>query len=393
MPENENKTNVGSVGKSVVVSGDGNTIINVRIENISELIEILSEANLSHDSTEKPRKADILEIVNIIKKIGASEEFKKVLSDIPSQSDNTRQYADFVHKLPEHHLKIKIRTDESAQPLPIHLLVRLISVPCHRSGKKNKLFTLRIYLWKSQNDIRTIYPTTSCDGEAPEEALPLSDIRKKLDECIYLISRDNKIEYVEFILPCELIALEVDQWVMKQGAPLGIKLGEEYPVYIRFDRKNFRGSFCDEWERLWKHFNNHTQSHNSSVFWLCDHQEYNPNNLCRCFSKSCLMITFMPKSDGRIGLGHVIGQAGIPVALCYRKDKSNSSVENDMRAIIKDKCLSELRMLIYDKRREVPSDDESHIGNHLTLIWDDPDRVLPKEHSRNPLEYARKRIT
>ena len=391
-------------------------------ENLSELLPILLESGISPDDLKKYYPASLPEkFKSDLKAVTLFSVIKKLCDLLPDKK--THPLLTFVQKIADkinnerlnewintvvseyenkHDVKIRRNPDEPAQSLPIHLIVRLTPDFSNRNRKKNKLYTVRIYLWKSQDDILLIYPeAVSSDGEVPDETLPLSDIREKLDECIYSKFRGYKKKFVEFILPCELIALDIDQWEMKQGVPFAaIKLGEEYPVYIRLDRQASRQSFCDEWEKRWGYFENHAQSHDSSVSWFCNHQTYKHKNLCKGFScsesKSCLMITFMPEpnDDGK-GLGHVILQAGIPVALCYRKNVSKienpDKVENDMRAIIKDVCLSELRELIRDKRREVPDGDKQHIGNHLTLIWDDPDRVLLKQpNDPDPLGYSEK---
>ena len=68
-------------------------------------------------------------------------------------------------------------------------------------------------------------------------------------------------------------------------------------------------------------------------------------------------------------------QAGVPIILWTRSAESNF-IPTDNRL---EKCifcqqkLTELPKRIYDERNTAyGNDDSSHIGNHLTLLWDDP---------------------
>jgi hypothetical protein len=147
------------------------------------------------------------------------------------------------------------------------------------------------------------------------------------------------------------------------------------------DRDKLHPKLRQKWKKRWEFFSNNCQSHESSVFWICDHQAYKPKHLCKEFSCSdiacCLMMTFLPSDFN--GLGQIILHTGIPVAICVRKSEI---MENEIRQIVAGKNLSDLPKLICDERKK--ADHENHIGNHLTLIWDDPDRVLPKTYLQTP---------
>lgn len=286
-----------------------------------------------------------------------------------------------------------IKSDDSAQSLPIHLLVKLKPSPFTRDMKGHELFTVEIYTWKSSNDN---------DCKLRKENCLLADIRKELDAFISELNDDEVIKTIEFILPCELITLDVDQWIMEEGRSFKIKFGKKYRVLARLDRRfaihrpkqKVPSQLRQDWKKLWKLFNNY--AHESSVFWVYDHQTYDPENLCEDFTcsedVSCLFMTFMPPEnhDGK-GLGDIILDTGIPVALCYRKNSHNIGnpdiIENKMKIIASEKGLSDLPTLIRNERRKAKQEED--IGNHLTLIWDDPNKIPMEDREEDEYKLGK----
>lgn len=81
----------------------------------------------------------------------------------------------------------------------------------------------------------------------------------------------------------------------------------------------------------------------------------------------------------------VLRDAGIPIAIWLRGSDLGQAAPVDwpqrVLALMKGEPLSELRHAIQVVRRSKEArEDEKHIGNALTLLWDEPDRP--------PLKYA-----
>lgn len=71
----------------------------------------------------------------------------------------------------------------------------------------------------------------------------------------------------------------------------------------------------------------------------------------------------------------VIDATGTPIALWLRQDLENSSLQLDFEEILKCSLIRELP----DKIKKTRSDgfrNESHIGNHISLLLDNP-YILP----------------
>jgi hypothetical protein len=290
--------------------------------------------------------------------------------------------------------KIKIKPDEpqdNQSSKKLYLLVELIPDPNNRN-RGQELFTLRMYSWRNTDDVQCRYTS--------EEPCAVGTMQKILDKFIASeFDEDDELQAIEFFMPCGLISLKVDQWLTEEGGFIPTILGKEYQVIMRLNRRQqhhagkrikIRSSLRQKWKEKWSLFQNHTKSCPESVVWICDHKDYNVKKLCErftCSDSACLIMTFMPYDPpNEIGLGHAILDAGIPVALCFRTYEQHigytETVRNDIKKIISNGNLFNLPKVIHQKRQQ--ANCEEHIGNHLTLIWDDPARTIPKEYHKQP---------
>jgi len=89
------------------------------------------------------------------------------------------------------------------------------------------------------------------------------------------------------------------------------------------------------------------------------------------------ILLFPPKTTSLIdktdSLNALI-QAGVPIILWARSTESDQQVSyNTLKEIFCNQKLSELPKRVYEERNAAYAAGElSHIGNHLTLLWDDP---------------------
>lgn len=97
---------------------------------------------------------------------------------------------------------------------------------------------------------------------------------------------------------------------------------------------------------------------------------------------ACLGLS-SPLMPERHDVFDVLRDAGIPIALWLRGHElvpsERADLQERIKALIQGKPLSELYKKLHEVRRkkEVRT-DERHIGNAITLLWDDPDRSPPK---------------
>ncbi len=276
-------------------------------------------------------------------------------------------------------------TESKTEDRAVYLLVKLASDPNNRNHHTRE-FAVHIYAWKNS------------EGDPPGctyERCMKEEIPGKIDEFIEeKVGKHEDIKAIEFILPCELIGLNVDQWKWKEVFGWETKLVEYYPVVTRLDRcwlnpgTRIPERFRRKWREQWQCFQEHVAgtSPGDCILWECDHKDYTPQGLYKKFTLPgnliCLMMTYLPHESSDIAeLGYAILMAGIPVGLWFRKPgheiENHKIKKNEIRQIIQNGNLADMRDHVH-KRRQC-AECEHDIGNHLTLLWDDPDRVLPDE--------------
>jgi len=291
-------------------------------------------------------------------------------------------------------IQIKMKPDPpGTDQVVMHLFVKFIPHHDNINRKGRELYNIQIYQWKQPGSIKWIHTV--------EKPCMIDDVEKILD--VFILSEledDDELQAIEFFMPCELIYLDVDQWRMEEGRFWKTKFGKEYQVLTRLDRQQqykagksikIHPSLVRKWKENWAFFKKLGETFNKdSVIWICDHKIYEPEKLCDRFTCSdkgaCLMIFTPREAPDNKGLGHAIIDAGIPVALCIRQHvdctEDHEKIKNEIRGIIADNSLSDLPILIHEKRKH--AEHEADIGNHLTLIWDSAERTLVKKRFQAP---------
>jgi hypothetical protein len=119
--------------------------------------------------------------------------------------------------------------------------------------------------------------------------------------------------------------------------------------------------------------------------WICDEGQYGTHeslySTLRPTSIVCLALTFAPL-ENLIGTGSILNAilgTGIPIALWPREHiKEPQKISNLFASILSQETLSALPRLVWEQRLEAGrSKDKDHPGHHLTLLWDDPNRLPP----------------
>ncbi|NEQ62199.1 MAG: hypothetical protein F6K53_34265 [Moorea sp. SIO4A1] len=90
-----------------------------------------------------------------------------------------------------------------------------------------------------------------------------------------------------------------------------------------------------------------------------------------------LKLLKAPPTIGKGSVFAVILKAAIPVALWLRQNLSKNCQEQ-VDGLINCCCIHELPEAVKKKRLEdLPMPPDTHIGHHLSLLWEDPYRVPP----------------
>ncbi len=323
--------------------------------------------------------------------------FIRQIADITEDQKITDQLVTWLDKAKA---EIEEETDLSIEiesPQEIHgennhayLLVHLRPDPNNKSNKLQK-FTVHFYKWKNQKNCRRIYDNPGCEKQKILEV-----IDSVIDSPEF--SEEEKIRNIEFILPYEWIHLDVDKWKRKDD--FETRLVDDYRLLIRLDRyyDNLGGirhrRFRDHWREKWTYFmeiRSRMENPDSYIQWVCGnntfqkkqvYDEYQKNQ-----NKTCLAMTFLPKQSEEVG--NLILFLGIPVALwCNKtghKEEEHEIIKKAIGCILEDGDFNCLADRIH-KICRLPEHEKS-LEHHLTLFWDNPDRIPLEFGKRNDLKH------
>lgn len=184
-----------------------------------------------------------------------------------------------------------------------------------------------------------------------------------------------RIIRLEFVLPRELVNLPVDQWPTEPGDVLTEPLGVRYQVAVRsLERMHTR-----KWHRAWRHRWS-SLADTGAGLWLRTgaddptHLRALASSLTRDLSRAVLVLDKEPDLDPndalRVGMSH-----GVPVMLWSRTHLTGRALDATVDDMADTADLRETVRLIRGDAFSQRNPD-THVGSHITLLWDDPGRLL-----------------
>lgn len=192
---------------------------------------------------------------------------------------------------------------------------------------------------------------------------------------------------LEFILPRSLIGHPIDQWEIDRTFPH--RLGTSYQVTVRsLDRLGSLG-LHSAWRKKWQWLstNGHEEAP-AAVHWLLEPNSRTPNSLRASLiqedSVVALAMAFPPKDSTTLGSDELSASlyAGMPVMLWCRENDLRPRFEQEITELLAGHGLVELPKQVLQLRQKADeTDTASALGRHLTLLWDDADR-MPHGFSR-----------
>jgi hypothetical protein len=193
---------------------------------------------------------------------------------------------------------------------------------------------------------------------------------------------------LEFILPRSIIGHPIDQWEIDRVFPH--RLGTSYPVIVRsLDRmrnRKLHGTWRQKWRWLADH--GHREAPDA-VYWLLEPGIRAPKSLRASLlleqSVVALAMAFPPKESVDLVSDELSAAlyGGMPVILWLRNDLLQKEFEQSVRELLTSHGLSELPAQVLQLRQQADEleDSDSVIGRHLTLLWDDANR-MPQRPTR-----------
>ncbi|WP_285744615.1 hypothetical protein [Lentzea sp. NBRC 105346] len=226
----------------------------------------------------------------------------------------------------------------------------------------------------------------------PAEPLHRDDVSRTLPEIPVILSRllhdvsaDNVT--IEFVLPRSLLGHPIDQWQIDQDL-FPHRIGTRYPVVVRSLDRMRRGDLHSHWRRKWRWVNhNGHDPEPTALHWV--RESDTPDSLYSMLLLDnvpvAVALTSPPDDSARLGPDVLTAAlyAGVPIVFWCRNRELAECFERDMTARLTDRGVAELPQQVLRLRRQVTGEAERPLlGEHLTLLWDDADRI-PESFTRS----------
>ncbi|MHB9856605.1 effector-associated domain 2-containing protein [Streptomyces krungchingensis] len=202
---------------------------------------------------------------------------------------------------------------------------------------------------------------------------------------------------VEFILPEKLLNEPVEWWSIKSDSALPVPLVMDYPVVVRSLERLQRTGWHRAWHTKWRHL----QERPADVhpYWGRPGGDSHPFHLERELKEDaqavCLVLSEPPSNPSGMGRRELLAglRAGVPAMIWHRSDCSDPQFRNAVAEITQQGNLSGLAERVGTWRREAlalgPEGWDQHVGRHMTVLFDDPDRKPSPLGAQEVLQLTR----
>lgn len=215
--------------------------------------------------------------------------------------------------------------------------------------------------------------------ESFKETLTFDEIPELLKIFLAQIAKYSSSKLtIEIFLPLDLMNQAVDSWEIDDEYDFSVTLGSQYKIVVRsYERILPTYLYKGFWEEKWKIAQQLTDIEVGKTLISGD-----SNNLKKLFVELNqpdiigLKLTTAPVQTGKGSVFALILKTAIPVALWLRQNLADNCDEkmNGLLQCYINQLPENVKMKRLDAVKEPP---DTHIGHHLSLLWEDPDRLPP----------------
>lgn len=204
----------------------------------------------------------------------------------------------------------------------------------------------------------------------------------------------DRVDYynltVEVFLPRDYLSTGVESWkVLDPVDDTPFSIGTKYSVLVRSHERTqrkylrlYRRLWRDNWDRVKQNLNSVPSQ---EMFEQLDRlDDCNERTLTTSLSnKLGLKLTCSPAAKHKEFFSSIL-KAAVPIAIWSRCSIPDTDLANKIDALLTSGSLLELLERIRQKRWEALGDCEQHLGHHLTILWEDLDRLPPVTELMKP---------
>jgi nucleoside phosphorylase len=194
---------------------------------------------------------------------------------------------------------------------------------------------------------------------------------------------------VEFLLPTELLHLDVEWWRTELASMAPSPLCVDYVVTVRsLDRMTAdfrRRVWANRWNALWLEPPSHRLYWGQLAHGGADIGAWDAG-LRQDIALTSVVLSAPPLDNGgRIELELAL-RAGVPVVLWDRRAPRSDEATTEIRELVRGdpgELPERVRRLRVEAVRAGHDSNGQHLGRHLALLWDDPNRLIETRRSGN----------
>jgi hypothetical protein len=244
-------------------------------------------------------------------------------------------------------------------------------------------------------------------GDEPEEVIfqadqsvewneAITSAHRLMQELIANVETTAVERILELIVPRSLVTEAIDQWLVDQVLPAPI--GTNYPLVLRsFDRLDDPTLHAD-WARNWRWLKEHDRIAGAAAIReveshdLATIQALRGALLREGAPAVVLMHTAPAHSEALVADAFTAGlRGGAPIMLWSRRDQTVAELAASVRSAADEGLLS-LREHVFQLRlRALETSDQAASGAHITIIFDDCDRIPERFRNRSRLRSPEQR--
>ncbi|MGD1806712.1 trypsin-like peptidase domain-containing protein [Dapis sp. BLCC M126] len=308
-------------------------------------------------------------------------EFRKKLAHwLKSYVKDTKAFLEEVQE--EQAIKNQQLSQTEEQESYPYILVKVL--------EKSSSFSVNAWLIEDAGTYNFETPTglhclTDAEGEPIDKKLQkLSELMDDwLNNKIYnILIKDNIVKLIHCFLPTKLLAFaSIDKLILEMSS-VEATWGGEYQVTVGFSERLYaKDEKTNRWRGKGKIFREKLEETSNKVLKSIE----NNNSVKRLYKElkesdgACLKMAMRESKPEQTM--NLLLEAGIPLALWLREKVEDVGCLDNI-------CQYSLNMLrehIKTQRLDAWEQEiDTHVGNHLSLLWDDPNLVPPVQQLRMP---------
>ncbi|MGV9364729.1 VMAP-C domain-containing protein [Amycolatopsis sp. NPDC003731] len=199
---------------------------------------------------------------------------------------------------------------------------------------------------------------------------------------------------VEFLLPRALLGLPIDQWPGELPGEPPQPLGLRHQIVVRSLDRAHTPHWHRSWRRRWESLTRLGSLEADQVVWADPREQADVRRLDAALATSDQVMLVLPQppaaSESIAGDEVVVGlRAGVP-AMLWLRDRRFSADFREVAPLLlhAGPDLPESMRLLRGEAFGA-GDPETHVGSHVTLLWDDPGRLVEPSGPVGVREHAK----